>query len=179
MPAAGCPAAGFLCEGYDCAGMKEAYFERDQARGAEPRIMQANWRDLKPIAALEKICFGKDSWPWMEILAALSLPGTVQLKAMLGDELVGFVIGDQRVRGEAGWVASIGVHPDHRRNGLGRQLLEACERELGTRTVRLSLRVSNQAALELYRKAGYSQVDVWKKYYKDGEDALVMERVVR
>lgn len=140
--------------------------------------MTASWRDLRPIVALEKICFGRDSWPWMEILAALSLPGTIRLKAERNPEIIGFVIGDRRGRKDQGWVASIGVHPTYRRQGVGRLLLAACERELGTPRVRLSLRRSNEHALALYRQVGYAQVGVWPEYYRDGEDALVMERVL-
>jgi ribosomal-protein-alanine N-acetyltransferase len=146
--------------------------------GPEVSIEPATWRDLRPIVALEKVCFGRDSWPWPEILAALTFPGTIRLKSELGERTVGFAIGDRRGRNDLGWVASIGVHPDYRRRGLGRQLLAACELGLETHRVRLSLRKSNEAALELYLQAGYSHVDLWPKYYRDGEDALVMERIV-
>lgn len=140
--------------------------------------MAASWHDLRPIVALEKICFGRDSWPWMEILAALSLPGTIRLKAEHKAEIIGFVIGDRRGRKDLGWVASIGVHPTFRRQGVGRRLLAVCEQELGTPRVRLSLRRSNEHALALYHQVGYAQVGVWPDYYRDGEDALVMERVL-
>ncbi len=141
-------------------------------------IQSATWRDLRPIVALEKACFGRDSWPWPELLVALTFPGTIRLKSELEGQLVGFAIGDRRGRSHLGWVASIGVHPDYRRKGFGRQLLAACEQGLETHRVRLSLRKSNEAALELYLQAGYSHVDLWPKYYRDGEDALVMERIV-
>ena len=141
-------------------------------------IRPATWRDLRSIVALEKVCFGRDSWPWPEILAALTFPGTVRLKAESGEQLVGFVIGDRRGRSDLGWVASIGVHPDFRRQGLGRQLLAACEHDLDRHRVRLSLRKTNEAALELYSQAGYTRVDLWPKYYRDGEDAIVMERII-
>ena len=144
----------------------------------EPEIQTASWRDLRPIVALEKICFGRDSWPWMEILAALSLPGTIRLKAERNQEIIGFVIGDRRARKDLGWVASIGVHPTYRRRGIGRRLLAACEQQLGSARIRLSLRRSNEQALALYHQVGYAQVGVWPEYYRDGEDALVMERVL-
>ena len=141
-------------------------------------IQSATWRDLRPVVALEKVCFGRDSWPWPELLVALTFPGTIRLKSELDNQMVGFAIGDRRGRKDLGWVASIGVHPDYRRKGLGRELLAACEQSLETHRVRLSLRKTNQGALEMYLQAGYSHVDLWPKYYKDGEDALVMERIV-
>ncbi len=142
-----------------------------------PRIETASWRDLRAIVKLERQCFGRDSWPWLEMLAALTFPRTRRLKAVHKARIIGFVIGDRKPR--MGWIASIGVDPDYRRRGVGRQLMEACEQALGTDWVRLSLRTSNTAALRLYQKLGYQQVDVWPKYYRDGEDGLVMERAVR
>lgn len=139
-------------------------------------IRTATWRDLRSVAELETLCFGKDSWPWLELLAGLTFPGTIRLKAELNGAMVGFAIGDRRSGRELGWVASLGVHPDFRRRGIGRLLLQASEQALDTRRVRLTLRTTNTAALGLYRGAGYEQIDVWRKYYRDGEDGLVMER---
>ena len=139
-------------------------------------IRTATWRDLRSVAELERQCFGRDSWPWLELLAALTFPGTVRLKAELDGRPIGFAIDDRRSGKELGWVASLGVHPRYRRRGIGRLLLAACERALDTRRVRLTLRSTNTAALALYRSAGYEQVDVWRRYYRDGEDGLVMER---
>lgn len=96
-----------------------------------------------------------------------------------GDDIAGFVIGDRRRSQDLGWIASIGVHPDYRREGFGRRLLLACERELATSRVRLSLRRSNEGALRLYKQQGYHEIDRWPKYYRNGEDAIVMEKDIR
>ena len=122
------------------------------------------------------MCFEQDAWPWIDILAALTFPETVRLVLETGDDIAGFVIGDRRRSQELGWIASIGVHPDHRRRGFGSRLLAACEDVLGMARVRLSLRVSNQIALQLYKRHGYSQIDRWSRYYRNGEDAIVMEK---
>ena len=95
---------------------------------------------------------------------------------MIGDEVVGFVFGDRRRRQRVGWIASIGVHPDMRRKGVGHLLLEACEKEVGTPRIRLALRPSNLGAKQLYLKAGYVEVDHWDRYYANGEDAIIMEK---
>ena len=139
-------------------------------------IHPATLRDFRRLVNLEKLCFGKDSWSWLDMLAALSYPDTVRLKAVQEGVMVGFVIADRRRRNDLGWIASIGVHPAHRRRGIGRQLLEASETALGSKRIRLSLRTSNHAARRLYDHAGYEVVDAWPGYYTDGEDALVMEK---
>ncbi len=128
---------------------------------------------------MEKLCFGEDAWPWIDILAALVIPDTVRLVVEGEDELAGFVIGDRRRRQNLGWIASIAVHPDYRRKGFGTRLLHACEHELDSARVRLSLRRSNEPALRLYRREGYERVNIWPKYYRNGEDAIVMEKEVR
>ena len=43
-------------------------------------------------------------------------------------------------------------------------------------TVKLTVRISNERAITLYEKEGYRTVDIWTKYYNDGEDGLVMEK---
>jgi ribosomal protein S18 acetylase RimI-like enzyme len=140
-------------------------------------IQQATWHDLRAIVALEKACFGRDAWPWVDVLAALIFADTVRLKAVAKGQAVGFVIGDRRRRQGVGWIASLGVHPDLRRRGIGRQLLEACERELAMPRIRLTLRRSNTSARRLYEEAGFVEIDVWSRYYLDGEDGVVMEKI--
>jgi ribosomal protein S18 acetylase RimI-like enzyme len=144
----------------------------------EVSLQPATWRDFRSIYALEKICFQRDAWPWIDVLAALTFPETVRIKAVLGEQVIGFVIGDRRSRQKVGWIASICVHPDMRRKGIGYLLLNACEEEVGMPRMRLALRPSNQIAKRLYQRAGYVEVDYWERYYANGEDALVMEKAI-
>lgn len=139
-------------------------------------IREATWRDLFALLRLEKRCFGRDAWPWTDVLAALIFPETVRLVAEAGDEVAGFVIGDRRRRQGVGWIASLGVHPAYRRRGIATRLLRMCEERLEMPRVRLSLRASNHAAHALYLQEGYRAVDRWRRYYRDGEDAIVMEK---
>ena len=144
----------------------------------EVLLYPATWRDFRRILNLEKICFQGDAWPWIDVIAALTFPQTVRIKAELEDRIVGFIIGDRRRRDRAGWVASIGVHPEHRGQGIGRLLLVACEEQLATSKVRLVLRPSNSEAKFLYLSSGYKEVDLWQRYYANGEDGLVMEKII-
>jgi ribosomal-protein-alanine N-acetyltransferase len=139
-------------------------------------IRKAELRDFFKLHRLEKLCFQADAWPWIDVLAALTFPETIRLVAEQGEDLIGFVIGDRRRQRSTGWIASIAVHPDFRRQGIGRDLLGQCERAISMPRLRLSLRPSNQGALTLYRAAGYYEVDRWRRYYRDGEDAIVMEK---
>ena len=148
------------------------------------QILPATWRDLMAVRRLEEACFGPDAWPLIDLLAALTAPGVVRLKAMIvdapgvDDVLAGFVGGDPRARDGIGWITTIGVLPAYRRAGLASRLLDECEQIMGQPRVRLFVRKSNEGAIRLYTLRGYRQVSVWARYYNGGEDALVLERVL-
>ena len=141
-------------------------------------IMPAGWKDLRQVHSLEKECFGKDAWPWIDLLAALTFPETVRYKAVVDELVVGFIVGDRRTSRQTGWIATVGVHPDFRRRGIAKILMAKAEDAIALPRMRLTLRASNRAALALYQQLGYTLVDRWEKYYADGEDGLVMEKML-
>ncbi len=76
-------------------------------------------------------------------------------------------------------ITNLAVHPDHRREGLGRfmlgTLLEHYRRRGASRVV-LEVRPSNTEARRLYEAFGFRQVGLRRGYYFDtGEDALLLE----
>jgi len=137
-------------------------------------ILAANWRDLWPVVWVEQACFGEDAWPLLDILLVLFMPGVVRLKVVLDDKIVGFAAAEER--SGAGWITTIGVLPEFRRRGIARVLLQVCEERIRTSRMRLCVRRDNVAAQQLYLLSGYHQVEVWARYYRGGEDALVMEK---
>ena len=139
-------------------------------------IVPATILDLNALRKLEKESFDRDAWPLFDLMAVLSFPDVVRLKAVEDHHMVGFVAGDPRPRDGWGWIATIAVDPLYRRRGIGRALLKACESKLGVPRSRLTVRVSNLGAIQLYEQDGYVSIDMWKSYYSDGEDAKVMEK---
>ena len=75
-------------------------------------------------------------------------------------------------------VTTIAVHPDYRGRGVGELMLSTLIRiagEVGARMVTLEVRVSNYVAQSLYRKYGFREAGVRRRYYSDNhEDALIM-----
>lgn len=141
-------------------------------------IQTANLRDLGSLRRLEKVCFDKDAWPLLDLIAVLTWPDVVRLKAVENGVMVGFVVGDPRPSQALAWIATIGVDPGYQRRGIGRALLRACEGHFKLPRVRLTVRISNNGAISLYEQEGYHTYDVWRNYYNDGEDGLVMEKTL-
>ncbi|HLA06869.1 MAG TPA: GNAT family N-acetyltransferase [Anaerolineales bacterium] len=139
-------------------------------------IVPATILDLNPLRKLERACFEKDAWSLFDLIAVLSWPEIVRYKAVEDGQMIGFVAGDTRLLQGAAWIATIGVDPRYQRRGIGRALLRACEERIASKRLKLTVRMSNRAAVSLYEQEGYHTADVWKAYYNDGEDGLVMEK---
>lgn len=140
-------------------------------------IQTATWRDFSQLNQLERACFpSQDWWPFWDLIAALTLPGLVRLKAVVDGGMVGFIGGERDINRKMGWVTTLGVLPPYRRQGIALALLAQCERDLAMPAIRLSVRASNQSAIDLYKQCGYGVVRLWEKYYVGGEDALVLEK---
>lgn len=140
------------------------------------QIITASILDLTALRKLENESFGQDAWPLFDLIAVLTFSGVIRLKAVEDGKMTGFVAGDPRPRDGWGWIATIAVDPRFRRRGIGRALLHACEAKLGVARSRLTVRISNQAAISMYEREGYATTEIWNKYYNDGEDGMVMEK---
>jgi len=78
-----------------------------------------------------------------------------------------------------GHVVSVAVLPEYRRKGLGEALVnQAMEgmKKYGAKQCYLEVRVTNQEAINLYKKLGLEVSRSIRGYYADGEDAYVMSR---
>ncbi len=77
-------------------------------------------------------------------------------------------------------ITLLGVHPQYQRQGFGQLLLCALldkARSIGMARATLEARVSNQGAIDLYKRYGFQSVGRRKKYYQDtGEDGVIMWR---
>lgn len=126
--------------------------------------------------ALEKACFGPDAWGGLDLFLALLGPTSLRRKVVAGQRLVGFAMGEPHVADGYAWIATLGIHPDFQRQGLGARLLADVEARLTTPLLKLTVRESNVPAIQLYEKAGYTPVQTWQNYYAGGEAGIVMEK---
>jgi ribosomal protein S18 acetylase RimI-like enzyme len=84
-------------------------------------------------------------------------------------------------RAQSGYISSIAVMPEWRRNGLAQKLINAAIeslRAIGVMSTHLHVRVSNTGAISLYKKLGYVVISVESEYYDDDEDAFIMQKII-
>nr|WP_269449830.1 ribosomal protein S18-alanine N-acetyltransferase [Auraticoccus cholistanensis] len=84
-----------------------------------------------------------------------------------------------RVVGDTADLHRVVVDSSVRRQGIGTALLThalAGCRAAGARRMLLEVRADNAAALSVYRRLGFSEVDRRPGYYGRGSDAVVMRR---
>ncbi|MBL1375903.1 ribosomal protein S18-alanine N-acetyltransferase [Zobellella sp. CGMCC 1.18722] len=119
--------------------------------------------------------------PWSRAQLAESLHGRYFSGSLWQQEqLLGYFIADAVI--DESTLMNICIAPSWQGRGLGRRLLEhwldAC-RQRRLATAWLEVRASNQAALALYRSAGFAKAGRRKDYYRAGEereDAIVMQK---
>jgi len=93
--------------------------------------------------------------------------------------LVGYICPMQLL--DEGHILNVAVDPELRGSGVGRllvqQVLDDC-RAADASFVSLEVRVSNHAAISLYQSMGFVETGRRKRYYENGEDALMMEYTI-
>lgn len=138
-------------------------------------IRKAGLDDLRPLHRIEKRCFGRRSFSRSHLVWLLKAPlAQTHLYAVNGQD-VGAIILKREV--DVGRVVSIAVLPEHRRRGVGRELMALAEEILegeGCREVKLEVSVHNEDAIAFYRRLGYAVEERMEGYYSWGEDAYLM-----
>jgi ribosomal-protein-alanine N-acetyltransferase len=156
------------------------------AGGAGPVAVRAfRPRDLPTLSALERLVFGPAAWPSSAFtrLAAPAGRGPVRGRlwvATRSARVVGYLALEISVLGDEADLASLAVHPDHRRQGLARVLVRhalAHARRRGLGLVWLRVRPSGRAARRLYAALRFRVVGRLGGYYdRPREAAIVMAR---
>ena len=131
--------------------------------------------DLEFILQIENHSFPKSPYDWATFLNLHALyPKTFLLYVDTGhghreEEILGYIVFSQD-----GHILSIAVLPQHRRKGIGRQLLQRAMATSGLKKVWAEVRRSNRGAQAFYSKMGFQKIGVVPNYYGN-EDALVIQ----
>jgi [ribosomal protein S18]-alanine N-acetyltransferase len=148
------------------------------AVGAAPAAIEAaRATDLAALIELDRLCFSRRAWPplaWAEVVVDPEWTTLVIRHADVPVAAAVLVLWPPGAH-----LASLGVHPDHRRSGLGTALLRdamARTRRSGAHFLSLEVDRSNQSARRLYRREGFGLV---RRFREDGRWRVVMHRRLR
>ncbi|KAI9811027.1 MAG: N-terminal acetyltransferase A complex catalytic subunit ard1 [Thelocarpon impressellum] len=157
-----------------------------QLRPADiPHVQTANITNLPENYFCKYYLYHALSWPQLSYVAVDGTPRRAGGGAAAGPRIVGYVLAkmeEDPADGVAhGHITSLSVMRTHRRLGLAEKLMRQSQRAMvetfGAHFVSLHVRVSNEAALRLYRDTLRFRVEkVESRYYADGEDAYSMKQ---
>lgn len=135
--------------------------------------------DINQVASLEQQIFS-DSWSENAVTETFRQPQSILTGAFESNVLKGYLI-VYYVLDELE-IARIAVNPNCRRQGIAERLLQDLEeksRQLKIDRWLLDVRESNQAAIWLYKKYGFSEDGKRKNFYTDPvETAILMSRTI-
>ncbi|KAL8639817.1 MAG: hypothetical protein Q9228_003191 [Teloschistes exilis] len=146
-----------------------------------PHVQSTNITNLPENYFLKYYLYHALSWPQLSYVAVdVSRPKRTPYDP---PKIVGYVLAKMEEDPEDGiqhgHITSLSVMRTHRRLGLAEKLMRQSQRAMvetfGAQYVSLHVRMSNVAALHLYRDTlGFKVGKVESKYYADGEDAYSM-----
>ena len=132
-------------------------------------------RDLRGVSSVEQASY---EFPWSPgIFRDCLLAGYQCLVLVTDGDVNGYAI--MSVAASEAHILNLCVHPELQQQGFGRQLLHALctrARAMGVERAFLEVRPSNDAAMNLYRSAGFEQIGVRPSYYQahgGREDAVI------
>lgn len=138
----------------------------------------ATSKDFNAVQEIENECF-KEPYSTQELKYEFEEnPVNKIIVAEKDGKVIGFI--DFLVTFNSATIMQIAVTKKYRGLGIATQLLSEMEHNFPedledlVESITLEVRVSNQAAVNLYTKNGYKIVVVKSHYYKDGENAIYM-----
>lgn len=138
-------------------------------------IRPFSFSDLDRILKIEHQSFPKSPYDWATFLDLYYLnPETFMVyidttRDRGESEICGYIIFSQD-----GHIISIAVHPQRRRRGIGKELLEKAMSTPHIKKVWAEVRESNQGAQAFYLHMGFRITGVVPNYYGN-EDALIVQ----
>lgn len=139
--------------------------------------------DLDAVLAIERASFGADAYDRNLFADLFDKCGSLFLVAAFGAGIRAYMVTSTTVRRATpcAELVSVAVGPACRGQGIASSLMRSTLRRLRLRRVHqftLAVRASNWQALALYSKFGFARLRKIHRYYEDGEDALLLRKLL-
>jgi ribosomal-protein-alanine N-acetyltransferase len=135
--------------------------------------------DLDCILAIESASFGADAYDRNLFADFYHKCGELFLVAVRGRKVCGYMVTciGGRTAARSAELVSVAVEPKCRGKGIASALMDSTLRRLRRRGVvrlRLTVKVTNEAAIRLYEGYGFQKSRIVRGYYEDGADGWRM-----
>lgn len=140
------------------------------------RIRSAYITDSGSVFSIEKACF---EYPWSRLLFDADLGSNPNARYWLAEDACGNVlgfIGAHDIAGEIN-ITNVAVRAEYRKCGIASALINALieyYKDKDIYGITLEVASKNAPAISVYEKAGFKAEGLRKKYYKNGDDAIIM-----
>jgi len=149
------------------------------------RLRDYSSSDLRAIIVLDEVCFEppfRFSARVMQQFAEARNALTVVAEGDAGD-VAGFCIAhvERAGKGLRGYIVTLDVAPQHRRQGLARQMMQRIEKqamEAECEAMALHVSVDNGGAIAFYENEGYERLHMVKSFYGLGRHAFVYRKTL-
>jgi [ribosomal protein S18]-alanine N-acetyltransferase len=132
--------------------------------------------DFDRLWELDQECFQPGiAYSRLELMHFIRRQDAATLVAECDGKIAGFTIGEHWHH--RGHIITLDVSQDFRRQGIGSQLIRACEKHFARRgcaLILLETAVNNLGAISFYKRHGYSVLKTIPRYYEGDLDALLM-----
>lgn len=130
--------------------------------------------DLLEIEKISNQRFGNESWVKAQFESSYSLGSSIFLVAFEKEKLVSFLIGQDTV--DSINILLLATEKEFEKKGFAGALVKELAEKFKGKKLWLEVKEGNNRAIKFYQKNGFKPVYTRKKYYKDGENAIILER---
>jgi ribosomal-protein-alanine N-acetyltransferase len=152
--------------------------------------------DLSRVLKIERTCFGKEAFTSVYFKYLHQYYGNTFIVAEHNSKIVGYVIGREEITDDdlllpsdssiilnhiraekTGDIISLAVIPNYRRRGIAHLMIDYILERLEKSDVKqvvLMVKVNNDPAINLYKKAGFQIKQLIENYYTSNGDGYLM-----
>ena len=141
------------------------------------KIEKAQPGDLNQILELEKQCFLGDAFFRYQFYYFIHKSKSEFVVVRNHHKIIAYLIIQTRKNSLKYRIYSLAIAPEAREQGIGKKLLEYAEqvaRKNNIQKITLEVSEKNEAAINLYKKQGFTVTKTRAGYYADGSPAWIM-----
>ncbi|MFA9238716.1 MAG: GNAT family N-acetyltransferase [Candidatus Paceibacteria bacterium] len=137
-------------------------------------IEKANLEDLSPLYTIEREVFLNDPFSMSKNSIKYHILKNELYKIEIDGETAGYILWLKRKKYYR--LYSLAIGNDFQNKGLAKRILEYSFEKLKDKDFSLEVKISNEVAINLYKKFGFEIKKVLKDYYEDCDGYLMYKK---